>query len=196
MLNPSIWTTVPGTYTVTFTDNACGTVLTAEIYYPATVYTQVLDTTICQGASYVINAQQNPSILNYTWNTGESGPAIAVASPGDYIVTVTNECYTYSDTATIGNKVCDIAVPNIITLSSQNGNNIFFIEYEGVSKFECTILNRWGHTIYEYDDPAGGWDGRTKGGDFVEDGTYFYIIKAELESGEELTKQGFVQVYR
>ncbi|MBI3239215.1 MAG: gliding motility-associated C-terminal domain-containing protein, partial [Flavobacteriia bacterium] len=43
---------------------------------------------------------------------------------------------------------------------------------------------------------AGGWDGRTKGGDFVEDGTYFYIIKAKLESGEELTKQGFVQVYR
>ena len=66
------------------------------------------------------------------------------------------------DTATIGNKVCDIAVPNIITLSSLNGNNIFFIEYEGVKTFECTILNRWGNLIYEYTDPAGGWDGKNQ----------------------------------
>ena len=36
---------------------------------------------------------------------------------------------------------------------------------------------------------------KTKGGDLVDEGTYFYMIKAELESGEELTKQGFVQVY-
>lgn len=196
VLNPSIWTTVPGTYTVTFTDNACGTVLTAEIYYPPTVYTQVLDTVICVGSSYIINALQSTDIQNYTWSTGESGPSIAVASPGSYIVTVSNECYSYSDTATIGTKVCDIQVPNIITLSSLTGNNIFFVEYEGVSEFECTIVNRWGNTIYEYNDPAGAWDGRTKSGDFVEDGTYFYIIKAKLESGEELTKQGFVQVYK
>jgi gliding motility-associated-like protein len=72
---------------------------------------------------------------------------------------------------------------------------VFFVQYEGVKTFECTILNRWGNIIYEYNNPAGGWDGRTKGGDLVDEGTYFYIIKAELEGGEELTKQGFVQVY-
>src|SRR3990167_4006978 len=194
-LNPSIWTSVPGTYTVTFTDNACGTAISSEIFYPGSVYTQVNDTILCVGVSHTINASQQPSILNYSWNTGESCPSITVLSPGDYIVTTSNECYTHSDTATIGNKVCDIAVPNIITLSSLNGNNIFFIEYEGVKTFECTILNRWGNLIYEYTDPAGGWDGKTKGGDLVDEGTYFYMIKAELESGEELTKQGFVQVY-
>jgi subtilisin-like proprotein convertase family protein len=194
-LNPSISVSEPGTYTVSFTDNACGTVVSSDIFYPGGVYTQVLDTVLCVGVSYVINASENPNIINYSWNTGELGQSITVLSPGDYIVTATNECYTHSDTATIGNKVCDILAPNVMVVSSLNGNNLFFVQYEGVKTFECTILNRWGNLIYEYDDPAGGWDGRTKGGDLVDEGTYFYIIKAELEGGEELTKQGFVQVY-
>ncbi|MBI3239559.1 MAG: gliding motility-associated C-terminal domain-containing protein [Flavobacteriia bacterium] len=194
-MNPSISVSVPGTYTVTFTDNACGTSISSDIFYPGGVYTQVLDTVLCVGVSYEINAQANPNILNFSWNTGETGPSITVLSPGDYIVTSSNECYTHTDTATIGNKVCDIAVPNIMVLSSTSGNNLFFIEYAGVKSFECTILNRWGNTIYEYNNPAGSWDGKTKSGDLVDEGTYFYMIKAELESGEELTKQGFVQVY-
>jgi hypothetical protein len=92
--------------------------------------------------------------------------------------------------------VCDIQVPNIINLSSLNGNNLFFVQHEGVRDFECSILNRWGNKIYEYFDPQGSWDGRTEGGNLVEDGTYFYIIKAVLDSGDELVKQGFIQVYR
>ena len=56
------------------------------------------------------------------------------------------------------------------------------------------ILNRWGNLIYEYYDPAGTWDGKTQGGTLVEEGTYFYIIKAQFYGGEEITKQGFVQV--
>jgi hypothetical protein len=110
-------------------------------------------------------------------------------------VTASNACHSYIDTATIGNKVCDITVPNIISLSSTAGNNLFFVQYDGIEFFTCTILNRWGNEIYEYYDPAGTWDGKTQGGTLVEDGTYFYIIKAQFYGGEEVTKQGFVQVY-
>jgi hypothetical protein len=46
----------------------------------------------------------------------------------------------------------------------------------------------------EYSDPADAWDGKDAGGNIVEEGVYFYLIKATLESGEELEKQGFVQV--
>jgi len=73
-------------------------------------------------------------------------------------------------------------------------NNIFYVQYAGVAEFECTIFNRWGNKIYQYGDPNGGWDGRTSGGNLVEEGTYFYIIKATFEGGSETTKQGFVQV--
>jgi flagellar hook assembly protein FlgD len=64
-----------------------------------------------------------------------------------------------------------------------------------VKSFECTIVNRWGNVIKKYNNPSLPWDGKTEDGKFVEEGVYFYIIKAVLDSGEEVERQGFVQVY-
>jgi gliding motility-associated-like protein len=192
--NPTITASTAGTYTVTFTDNACGTSVSAEIFFPPFVYTQTLDTVICIGSTYTINASQQPGITSYVWSTGDTGPSVTISQPGNYIVTASNICHQHVDTATIGSKVCDIEAPNIIMLNSTVGNNAFYVDYQGVKEFECTILNRWGNVIYEYSDPAGKWDGTTDGKE-VEDGTYFYVIKATMESGEELEKHGFFQVF-
>ena len=54
------------------------------------------------------------------------------------------------------------------------------------------ILNRWGNLIFEYDDPAGSWNGKTRNGNPVEEGTYFYKINATFEGGKEVEKHGFV----
>lgn len=192
--NPLIWVSTAGNYTMTYTDNFCGISVSADVLFPPFAYTQVLDTTICLGSTYTIYAYENSTVNSFTWNTGATGSSINVTEPGDYIVTGYNVCHSYSDTATIEVKVCDIEAPNIISLSSTVGNNIFFVQYEGIEEFTCTILNRWGNKIYEYYDPAGGWDGKIEGGTVVEEGTYFYIIKAQFYGGEEVTKQGFVQV--
>lgn len=192
--NPLIYTSTPGTYILSFTDNQCNMTVSSEVYFPPYAYTQVLDSVICVGSTYTIYAQENSTVTDFVWNTGATGPSIIVTEPGDYIVTASNVCHSYTDTATIGAKVCDIIVPNIIVLSSLVGNNTFFVEYAGVETFDCAILNRYGNVIFEYTDPAGSWDGRTKGGDLVNEGTYFYRINAKFHSGEEVTKHGFVQV--
>ncbi|MEN9997332.1 MAG: hypothetical protein RI922_322 [Bacteroidota bacterium] len=194
MENPQIATSTPGTYTVTYTDNACNNVLTAEIYYPPYAWTETFDSVICEGASIILSANVNSTVNSFLWSTGETTPNITVNSPGNYIVTGSNECYTIIDTATIGNKICSLIAPNIVSLSSTVGNNIFFVQYDGIAEFNCSILNRWGNVIYEYSDPAGGWDGKTSGGDLVDEGTYFYIIKATFEGGREVTEHGFVQL--
>lgn len=192
--NPLIYTSTPGTYTLTFTDNYCNQSVTADVYFPPYAYTQVLDTAICIGATYTIYALENPTVDNFVWNNGATGPVITISQPGDYTVTASNICHSFTDVATIGIKECDIDAPNIIVLSSTVGNNIFYVQYAGVAEFECTIFNRWGNKIYQYGDPASGWDGKTFSGTLVEEGTYFYIIKATFEGGSETTKQGFVQV--
>ncbi|MBI3238243.1 MAG: gliding motility-associated C-terminal domain-containing protein [Flavobacteriia bacterium] len=194
VLNPIISAVSPGIYTVDFTDNPCGVTVSAEITFPAPAYTAVSDTTICSDTEYTITALQQAG-NSYSWNTGATGPSITVTQAGNYIVTATNVCDSYSDTATIFAIACDIEVPNIISLSSQNGNNLFFVDYSGIKSFECTIINRWGNEVFHYNDPAMAWDGKNQTGELVDEGTYFYTIKAVLSNDEELVKQGFVQVY-
>jgi len=79
-----------------------------------------------------------------------------------------------------------------VVLSSQAGNDAFFVNYEGIATFKCTILNRWGNVIFEYSNPAEKWFGKTAAGDTVEEGTYFYRIDATLDGGIEIQKHGFV----
>ena len=207
--NPQISTEYAGIYPVSFTDNACNVTLTANIEFPPYIYTQVLDTNICPGSSFELS----PLILNtpidtlhsewtlqanYTpsttwfWENGSTDFPRVISGAGSYIFHLQNACYEVIDTATIGIKPCDISAPNIIVLSSTEGNEFFSINTTGIVDFNCVILNRWGNVIYEYNDPEGGWNGKTSNGNLVEEGTYFYRIKATYEGGEDVIKHGFV----
>ena len=41
------------------------------------------------------------------WNLPNATTPLIVSQPGNYIYTLSNECYSVSDTATIGFKPCD-----------------------------------------------------------------------------------------
>lgn len=201
--NPIVVTSTPGIYEVVFTDNQCNFSDTGKIEFPPYVYVQVLDTVICQNASFELNpltvnsgplqAGYNPP-YTMTWENGSTDSIRIVNQPGNYIATISNYCYSYSDTATIGNKVCEITAPNIVVLSSQAGNNTFFVNYSGLETFNCVIMNRWGNLIYEYSDPASFWDGKTRGGTLVEEAVYFYKIEARFLGGEDVKLHGFVHL--
>ena len=193
LLNPSLWASFHGDYILTFTDTVCNVSSSALIEVIPSAYVGLSDAEICAGSTYELTAISF-AVDNFVWNTGNTGPTITVTQPGVYIVTGSNVCHSDSDTAVITTKVCDIAAPNIISLSSTVGNNLWTVDHTGLVKFHCIIVNRWGNPIYEFSDPNAGWNGRTQGGTLVEEGTYFYTIDATLESGEELQKQGFIQV--
>ena len=207
--NPQISTNYAGIYPISFTDEACNQILTANIEFPPLIYTQVLDTNICPGSSFELDplilntpkdtllsewtqqANYNPS-TTWWWEDGPTEIPRIISGAGIYIFHLKNACYEKTDTANIAIKPCDITAPNIVVMSSLAGNNIFQINPEGIVNFNCVILNRWGNVIYEFTDAAGGWDGKTADGNKLEEGTYFYRIKAVLEGGEELVKNGFV----
>lgn len=201
--NPLISTSVPGLYMVTFTDNACNNSLSAIIEFPPYVYVDILDSSICNGATIDLVAASinsgtmqggyNPP-LQLTWNNGSTDNFIVVNTAGQYYITANNICHTSTDTSTVTIKPCDIEVPNIITLNSLVGNNLFTIDHEGVVEFECVILNRWGNVIFTFTDPTASWDGKTEDGKLVEEGTYFYRIFATFDGGIEIKKHGFVYV--
>ena len=194
--NPYIYTYTDGTYTIVFTDTVCNVSQEFDVEFPPYVWTDVPDTVICLGSEYLIQANENYTTEYFEWSTGAIGPNLLVDEAGVYTLTASNECHSITVTSTIGTKVCDIIVPNIISLSSGVGNDVWSLNAEGVTELNCIITNRWGNLIYEFNDPNGFWLGQTQNGKLCEEGTYFYIINATFESGEEVQKQGFIQLVK
>lgn len=73
------------------------------------------DTTFCHGESFTINVQ-SPVYNTYLWNTGETTPAITIATTGKYYVTVESSCGTFSDTINVTVKPEVPMAPSLDTL--------------------------------------------------------------------------------
>ncbi len=196
--NPEIFTfSQSGTYTVSYTDNACGTEVTATIEFLDYPGTWLNDTTLCTGVVYNLSApNENNYPTTYEWSDGTTGTDIAISQPGTYIVTMQNACHANYDTITVDYKLCDIDAPNVLSLAQGSQNALWYVNADGLGTFNLTITNRWGNVMYECADSQAKcyWDGRTKSGTFVEPGTYFYTIDATTENGDPIVKHGFLQV--
>jgi gliding motility-associated-like protein len=195
--NPTIVADTAGIYSITMTDSVCNFTETFELTFVADPYTVTLDTTLCIGETQVLAALLQPQNVSYLWSTGETTSAISVTETGEYIVSTTNMCGVSIDTATVNFYFCDIEVPNVFT-PNNDGNNDYFqlLFFGGIKTFSCTILNRWGQVIREYDNPAFMWDGKDESGDDVLEGVYFYIAKAVSNGGNEIMKHGNVTLVR
>ena len=56
-------------------------------------------------------------------------------------------------------------------------NDEFRVAYRSLREFHCWVYNRWGKLVYQWTDPAQGWDGTINGRPAAE-GAYFYVIRA------------------
>ena len=207
--NPLVFSQYAGVYTLTFQDIACNETINSQIHFPPYLQTELQDTSSCIGSTIGLvpvsfPIPQNASLTAFTlqpnyvptwtgiWSDGSTLPSLNVTSSGNYMYSISNDCYTATDTALVDFYLCDIQVPNIVSLSSTNGNQLFFVNTSGISSFHCVILNRWGNLINEINDVNGAWDGKDKNGDLVTEGTYFYLIDAIKEGGSAVKMHGFV----
>jgi hypothetical protein len=193
-LNPTISSSASGQFTVYFTDAVCSVTDTLTIDFIANPTVSVIDSVTCSGTAVALTANGNASVDDYLWSTGSSSPSILAELDGDYIVVVSNECGTDADTATISWIPCNINIPNVIVLSSTQGNEALYIDFDGVQEFELTITNRWGLTVFQTTDPTNYWRGMD-GSNLLNEGVYSYVLQLTLVNGESLTKQGFINLY-
>jgi gliding motility-associated-like protein len=90
----------------------------------------------------------------------------------------------------------ELQVPNFFSPGSSIGSNDEFrVSYKSINSFKCSIFNRWGNLLYQWNDPARGWDGRVAGR-FVPTGAYFYVIEYKGTDGVMKTKTGNVNILR
>ena len=77
-----------------------------------------------------------------------------------------------------------LEMPNAFSPNGDGYNDIYQAKdgWQSIVEFHASIYNRWGQKLYEWDDPAGGWDGKFHGTD-VKQGVYFVDVKAKGADG-------------
>ncbi|MBN4072936.1 gliding motility-associated C-terminal domain-containing protein [Crocinitomix catalasitica] len=89
-----------------------------------------------------------------------------------------------------------LVTPNIFTPGPDGINSTFFFPNVAMVDFSCTIVNRWGVKIFEFEGIDDEWDGTDRSGSDCSDGVYFYIYKGVSTNGTEFKGQGTVQLLR
>jgi gliding motility-associated-like protein len=91
------------------------------------------------------------------------------------------------------NDSVEVFWPNVITPNDDGLNDCFKPGFIGEFSdcYELVVYNRWGALLFESVGTGNCWDGRTKAGTLVPEGTYYYIARVL-----EQEKAGWVQVIR
>ena len=89
-----------------------------------------------------------------------------------------------------------LTFPNAFSPNGDDDNQKFKAkEYQSLVEFHAYIFNRWGQKLYEWTDPAEGWDGTYKGKD-VKEGVYFLLCRAKGADGREYNIRKDVNLLR
>ena len=76
-----------------------------------------------------------------------------------------------------------LLMPNAFSPNGDSHNDEYKAkEYQSIVEFHAYIFNRWGQKLYEWSNPAEGWDG-TYNGSPVKDGVYFVVVNARGADG-------------
>lgn len=144
--------------------------------YPITELDVGLDTLICEGKSYVINATI-PNAYNYAWDNGDNSPQREVTSSGWYTVSAMLLGCPLSDTINVQFEDCSgkIYVPNIFSPNNDGVNDNFMPVGIDIEVERLEIYDRWGSLVFQSEASSNGWDG-TFEGENANVGAYLYLI--------------------
>lgn len=212
--NPLASPTVTTTYTVSGTSQ-CATGVgfdSVTVFVPVVSPLSVTagaNQEVCVGSPYALNSSSSGGFggNSYTWTFVSGYAADSIQNPNSstaqvmptmpstniYQVTVMDACgYITVDTVVVDVLLdCDLDIPNVFTPNGDGKNDFFLISANGIKTFSITIYNRWGTKVFESNDIAKSWDG----GD-SNDGTYFYMVKAESINDKKHDSKGYLQLLR
>lgn len=147
-------------------------------------YSGILD------VAFYSNPTPSPKPIFYKWSIYKASQLIATRSdkdirydfsePGTYRVVCwvnSYDCKLDSQEMKVNIAESYLRVPNVFTPDGNGKNDEFRVSYRSLREFHCWVYNRWGKLVYDWTDPAKGWDGTINGRKAAE-GAYFYVIRA------------------
>ena len=185
-----------GLYFVTASMKGCIAKDSINIWYtPKPIFTLGRDTFICKGQSILLRPIIN-TITEYHWQNGSNATSYNITDTGTYVLIVTNECGTYSDSIRISRGVCQLYVPSAFSPNMDNLNDVFRIKYPFVVKrYNIAIFNKFGQKIFESADMTKAWDGNYNG-EAQSVGAYVWIISLTDIDGKDKIVKGTVMLLK
>ena len=116
---------------------------------------------------------------------------------GNDTVAYTKDYWQDAQPITIQISESKLEMPNAFSPNGDGINDIYRAKnnYQSIVEFDASFINRWGQKIYEWHDPAGGWDGKFNGKD-VKQGVYFVLVKAKGADGRKYNIKKDVNLLR
>lgn len=213
---PALTASTPGVYTALVNWNGCLWTDEVVIERAAPLFIDITEPlSFCEGESMVVSAENPPNLfpIGYSWDNGETTPAIQIDRQGIYEVIAANACDTVTKTfeVTLDFCECPVYVPNGFTPDNDGANDLFrpVLGCEPDS-YLLEIFNTWGEIIFATDDPEAGWFGQVEEnpsstdytGYFTRSNVYHWRITVEFPDEENplsparLEYQGHVHMLR
>lgn len=133
------------------------------------------------------NSETTPFLVRYdettTYTFKESG-SFSVKLLVSFVQGTTTVEYEQSDAFTIAISESSLEFPNAFTPNGDGVNDLLKakIGYKSITEFRAMVFSRSGKKIFEWNNPADGWDG-TSGGSPVPDGGYYLNVQAKGADG-------------
>lgn len=148
-----------------------------------------------QEVPYLIRYEEE---TEYTFTTAAAHRIVCYATfvEGNDTVAFTQDWWDAVGPFGISISESRLIMPNAFSPNGDEYNQIYKAkEYQSLVEFHGYIFNRWGVKLFEWHDPASGWDGTYKGKD-VAQGVYFALIKAKGADGREFNIKKDVNLLR
>jgi len=142
--------------------------------------------------------------VQYSWmpedglsNAGINDPIASPDSSTVYVVTVI-DIYGCIQTDTMSVTVIapSFWLPNAFSPDGDMINDVFYVRGEGVTGFEFSIFDQWGHVIFISNDMSIGWNGSYPTGEQLPKGAYVYHVSGTLTDGTLVNDNGLVNLIR
>lgn len=161
-----------------------------------TAYYEWRFTTEGETEPYLTRYEQD---TEYTFTTTGAHSIVLYATftKGEETIEYTQEYWSYTPALRVTISESKLEMPNAFSPNGDGINDIYRAKegYQSLVEFHAYIFNRWGQKLYEWSDPAGGWDG-THNGKEVKDGVYFVLVKAKGADGRTFNIKRDVNLLR
>lgn len=145
---------------------------------------------------YLVRREEN---MEYTFTVAgvHKIELYATFTRGTDVVEYTKEYWADANPITVSVSESKLEFPNAFSPNGDGINDVFKAKegYKSIVEFHASIYNRWGQKLFEWSNPAEGWDGTYKGKD-VKQGVYYVLVKAKGADGRKFNIRRDVNLLR